>query len=75
MRRPGTSRLSLVAEPLPECLGCERPTKRKVWDALHGLCSDCHVSSVQGLAPDLADALERRRSRAGAVVDLGADDE
>lgn len=30
-----------VAEPLPECRLCERPTLRAVWEANGELCTDC----------------------------------
>jgi hypothetical protein len=30
-----------IAEPLPECRLCERPTLRAVWEANGELCSDC----------------------------------
>jgi hypothetical protein len=35
-------RLVTVAEPLPECRLCERPTLRKAHEANGGLCTDCH---------------------------------
>lgn len=33
--------LAVVPEPLPECVMCERPTRRDTFDRLGGLCSDC----------------------------------
>lgn len=30
-----------VAEPLPECRLCERPTQRAAWEANGELCSEC----------------------------------
>lgn len=30
-----------IGQPLPECAGCHRPTKRATFDRTHGLCSDC----------------------------------
>lgn len=36
-----------MAEPLPECLSCERPTARRVHEATGGLCSDCHTQRLQ----------------------------
>lgn len=30
-----------VAEPLPECELCERPTHREAWEANGHLCTDC----------------------------------
>lgn len=30
-----------IARPLPECRTCETPTKRGVWLANGGQCSDC----------------------------------
>lgn len=30
-----------VAAPLPECLLCEAPTRRDVYDATGGFCSEC----------------------------------
>lgn len=29
------------AQPLPECLLCEQPARRRVWLANAGLCSSC----------------------------------
>jgi hypothetical protein len=29
------------AEPLPECRGCEAPTKRETWAGNGGLCTPC----------------------------------
>ena len=34
------------AQPLPECLGCEKPTRRDVYGANHGLCSSCRADLV-----------------------------
>jgi hypothetical protein len=30
-----------IAEPLPECLLCERPTRRKTHEDNAGLCGEC----------------------------------
>jgi hypothetical protein len=30
-----------VAQPLPECVGCETPTRRETWQATGGLCTAC----------------------------------
>lgn len=30
-----------LAEPLPECVLCERPTRRDVWTGSGGLCTAC----------------------------------
>lgn len=38
-----TARLLLVSEPLPECLLCEQPTRRAVYDANGGLCTGCEA--------------------------------
>jgi hypothetical protein len=29
------------AQPLPECLGCEMPTRRDTWTSNGGLCTSC----------------------------------
>lgn len=36
-----TARWAQVSEALPECMGCEMPTRRATWTANGGLCSDC----------------------------------
>jgi hypothetical protein len=35
------------AEPLPECLGCSRPTRRITYAANGGLCTDCSTGLAQ----------------------------
>jgi hypothetical protein len=60
--------IARIAEPLPECQLCERPTKRSVHDKNKGLCNACATGiedTVRMLIPpgvvDLADERERRR--------------
>jgi hypothetical protein len=41
-------------QPLPECIGCERPTRRRTWRSNGGYCTTCRplgASPVQAL-PD-----------------------
>jgi hypothetical protein len=33
-----------IAHPLPECQMCDQPTRRDVYNATGGLCSDCNDS-------------------------------
>lgn len=35
-----------LPQPLPECLVCERPTRRDVHAATGGLCSLCNADRV-----------------------------
>jgi hypothetical protein len=37
--RPGSN--VVVAFPLPECPGCDRPVRRDIAEANDGLCSEC----------------------------------
>ena len=38
-----------LSEPLPECLGCEIPTRRDVHARNHGLCTACaeHLTDLR----------------------------
>lgn len=38
-----------VPQPLPECLGCEQPTRRDVYTANGGLCTACRADVDHGL--------------------------
>jgi hypothetical protein len=38
---PGHPVIARVSAPLPECRLCERPTRRAVYAANRGLCSEC----------------------------------
>ena len=51
------------AEPLPECRGCETPTRRDVWTGSGGLCTPCQDATRReaarhhhGLIPLFGDA-------------------
>jgi hypothetical protein len=39
-----------VADPLPECLGCDQPTRRTTWTANGGLCSECIAATRRAAA-------------------------
>lgn len=50
-----------LAEPLPECLHCERPTRRLAWTGNGGLCTDCVQSLTRARLGRYA-ATQRRRA-------------
>lgn len=53
-----------LADPLPECALCERPTQRAAHDANGGLCTPCAtgIADTVRMLPvrDVADAAELR---------------
>jgi hypothetical protein len=61
--------VKLVAEPLPECELCERPTHRATWEENGHLCTPCvsGIADTVRMLPvgprvvDLADERTRRR--------------
>jgi hypothetical protein len=58
-----------VANPLPECENCERPTLRATWDANDGLCTDCaeQLTTVRMLPVGRAEPDAGRRRRLGLL--------
>ena len=52
----------LHSEPLPECPGCDRPTRRATYDSNGGLCSDCRADVEYGRARALRHLAARRRA-------------
>jgi hypothetical protein len=48
-----------LADPLPECLGCSRPTRRATWTANGGLCTDCQTGLVEARSARYTTRLRR----------------
>lgn len=49
-----------LAEPLPECLGCEKPTRRDAYAGNGGLCSSCRDQYGSPMNARYAAARRRR---------------